>query len=83
MYLVETGRCFLGSLVGAAGCRHWIQQMSDQQDPVQELEGQKDFPGQILAAAVLEVLAEDPESRGRISKGRIGGLVATLVRAGR
>ena len=58
--------------------------MSDQQVLVQELEGQKDVPGQILAAAVPGGLAEDPGIQGRKSKGRrIAGLVATLVRTDR
>jgi len=51
--------------------------MSDQKALAQELEGQKAVPGQILAAAVLGGLAEDPGTRGRISKGRIEGLVRT------
>ena len=59
--------------------------MSDQhqQSLVQELEGQKAVPGQVLAAAVPGGLAEVPGSRGRLSKGRIGGLVVVLVRRGR
>ena len=62
VHLEETGCCFLGSLHGVAGCGHLIQQMSDQQALAQELEGQKDVPGQILAAAVPGGLAEDPGS---------------------
>ena len=68
-HLVETGCCFPGALVGliqvaGAGCRHLIQQMSDQQALAQELEGQKAVPGQILAAAAADPgeLAEDPGS---------------------
>jgi hypothetical protein len=59
--------------------------MSDQhqQALVQELEGQKAVPGQILAAAVPGGLAEDPGSRGRISKGRIECLAGVLVKTGR
>ena len=58
--------------------------MSDQhqQSLVQELEGQKAVPGQILAAAVPGGLAEDPGSQGRLSKGRIGCLVKVPVRRG-
>ena len=64
VHLEETGCCFLGSLHEVAGCGHLIQQMSDQhqQALVQELEGQKAVPGQILAAAVPGGLAEDPGS---------------------
>lgn len=84
MHLVETGCRFRGSLVGVAGCGHLIQQMSDQQGPLQALEGQKDVPGQILAAAVPGGLAEYPGSQGKRSKGRIGGLVwGQLVRTER
>ena len=59
--------------------------MSDQhqQSLVQKLEEQKAVPGQVPAAADPGGLAEDPGSQGRLSKGRIGGLVVTLVRRGR
>jgi len=83
---VVTGCCFPGALVGlvqveVAGCRHLIQQMSDQQALAQELEGQKAVPGQILAAAdvVPEGLAGDPGSRGRRSMARVEGLVGELL----
>ena len=84
---METGCCFPGALLGlnqvevaGAGCRHLIQQMSDQQALAQELEGQKAVPGQILAAAVApEGLAGDPGSRGRRSMARVEGLVGELL----
>ena len=83
---METGCCFPGALVGlvlvevaGAGCRHLIQQMSDQQALAQELEGQKAVPGQILAAAVPGGLAEDPGSQGRRSMARVEGLVGALL----
>ena len=85
---METGCCFPGALVGlnlvevaGAGCRHLIQQMSDQQALAQELEGQKAVPGKILAAAAVapEGLAGDPGSRGRRSMARVEGLVGELL----
>ena len=85
-HLVKTGCCFPGALVGlnlvevaGAGCRHLIQQMSDQQALAQELEGQKAVPGQILADVVPEGLAGDPGSRGRRSMARVEGLVGELL----
>ena len=85
VHLEETGCCFLGSLHEVAGCGHLIQQMSDQyqQALAPELEGQMAVAGLVLAAAVPGGLAEDPGNLGRISKGRIGGLVGALVRTGR
>jgi len=85
---VETGCCFPGVLAGliqvevaGAGCRHLIQQMSDQQALAQELEGQKAVPGQILAAVDVapEGLAGDPGSRGRRSMARVEDLVGELL----
>jgi len=85
-HLVVTGCCFPGALVGlvlveVAGCRHLIQQMSDQQALAQELEGQKAVLGQILAADVVvpQGLVGDPGSRGRRSMARVEGLVGTLL----